>query len=163
MRYVLIGIALGGLLSCVSSPATIENWPAIAYPGFAEKIDRIAGVDGINCGLIDRTNSQKKVGTKGEISLAQNCVNKAISDGLPFKLGSIRIASTSYLYEVAVKPVTGDYWVIVFDRAMDDSENIHFVKRCKSLKVSLQTSEFVGDGCIDVSTDEWLSDIVEVE
>lgn len=163
MRYLSLIVAFGCLASCASSPATTENWPAVAYPGFTEKIDRLAGGGAVNCGFIDRTKSPKASGTKGELSFAQRCVNKAISDGRSLKVGSVRIAGTSYLFEVAVKPATGDYWVIAFDRAMDDSENSHFVKRCSSLNVNLQSAEFVGDNCIDVSTDDWLSDIVEVE
>lgn len=163
MRYLLLIICLSCLTSCMSSPAPIENWPAIAYQGFTEKIDRIAGEGAINCGLIDRVDSKKKAGLNGEISKSQKCANKAISDKLPFKVGTFRIASTSYLYEVVVKPVSGDYWVILFDRAMDDSGNLHFVKRCKSLSLNLQAADFIGDGCIDVSTDEWLADIPFIE
>jgi hypothetical protein len=159
MRYLFFILGLSGLLSCVSTPKAIENWPAIAYPGFTEKINRLAGESAINCGLIDRVDSQKKAGLNREISNAQKCVDKAISENLPFKVGSFRIATTSYLYEVAVKSNSSDYWVILFDRAMDDSENLHFVKRCKSLSLNLREADFMGDGCVDVPTDDWLSDI----
>lgn len=153
-------LGLSALLSCTTSPAPADKWPSIAYSGFTEKIDRIIGDGGINCGLLDRVDVKSKSSLGRTIAGAQKCVDHAISEKKPFKIGSFRSATTSYLYEVVALSNIGEYWIILFDRAMDESENLHFVRRCTSLRVDLNTAEFLGDGCSDVPTDEWLADII---
>ena len=161
MRNFFTVLSVATLTACTTAtpPEPPKDWPAIAYAGFIEKIDRLAGSGAVNCGLIDQVKGGSKAEIKSQIRTAQKCVDVSISSGTPFKVGSFRIASTSYLYEVATRSSTGEYWVVLFDRAMDGSENMHFVKRCKSLQANLWNGEYSGD-CTDVPTDVWLADII---
>lgn len=161
MRNFLTVLAVTALTACTTAtpPEPQKEWPQMACAGFTEKINRLAGGNAVNCGLIDQVKGGSKTEIQNQLWAAQKCVNTAIGSGTPFKVGSFRIASTSYLYEVVTLGNNGEYWVVLFDRAMDGSENMHFVKRCTSLKANILNADYSGD-CTDVPTDVWLADIV---
>lgn len=161
MRNFLTVLAVTALTACTTTnpPQPPKEWPGMAYAGFTEKINRLAGEDAVNCGLIDQVKGGDTAEIKRQLRAAQKCVDAAIGSGTPFKVGSFRIASTSYLHEVLTRGSTGEYWVVLFDRAMDGSENMHFVKRCTSLKADVLNGDYSGN-CTDVPTDAWLADII---
>lgn len=133
-------------------------WPQYAYPGFSEKIDRIAGSGAIDCGFYDRV-SRDSDSLKKERSGLSDCVVKSIEKGRTFKFGSVRIPTDSYAYEVLVLSPDNEFWTITFDLMLDGSNAIHWVKRCEWVNVDIKSLSYKGDVCREVSAEEWLSDI----
>ncbi len=148
------------LLAGCSSVEVYEHaaWPQYAYPGFSEKIDRIAGARAIDCGFYDLKGRDSKA-HRGMEKGFSDCVKKLIEEGKPFKVGSVRIPVDSYAYEILVYSAEKEYWIIVFDLMLDGSDAAHWVKRCESVKIKSQDLDYEGVGCRDVSNEEWMADI----
>lgn len=151
------------LVLLLGACASIEDyeshlWPKYAYSGFSEKIDRIAGGDAIDCGFYDLTQRNSNALKENAAGLS-DCVKASIKSDKPFKIGSVRIPVDSAAYEVLVYSPEKEYWTIVFDWMLDGSNAIHWVKRCDSVNVDVKSLSYKGEGCREVSAEEWLSDI----
>ncbi len=151
------------LVLLLGACASIEDyeshlWPQYAYPGFSKKIDRIAGNDAIDCGFYDRMLRDSESLKRKRRGLS-DCVKNSIKAGRSFKFGSVRIPADSYVYEVLVLSPEKEYWTITFDLMLDGSNAIHWVKRCDSVNVDVKSLSYKGEGCREVSAEEWLSDI----
>lgn len=150
------------LFACSTQKAEeSQQWPnEFGYVGFADKVDRTMGTATNNCGFIDRVNIRSNMPLEKKITRAQQCVSSFIKMGKPFKFGTFRTATTSYLYEVIFLTPDQWFWIVVFDRSMDGSENMHIIQRCKTIsEIDINTATYEGKHCVDVSTDEWLKDI----
>lgn len=152
------------LLSCTTAQrnASDENaWASFAYEGFGAKVGRLAGVDAIDCGVINQVNKADPVNKGNSIKKARACVEKGIANRVPFKYGTVRIPLDSYLFEALVYTPTKEYWIVHYDVMLDGTDNMHVVKRCKRIDLARSDSIFEGIDCVEVSTQEWLSDIPE--
>lgn len=152
------------LLSCATSQQSTPDgsaWASFAYEGFGAKVERLAGVDAIDCGVINQVNKADPVNKGNSIKKARACVDKSVVSGRPFKYGTVRIPLDSYLFETLVYTPTKKYWIVHYDVMLDGTNNMHVIKRCKRIDLARSDSIFEGADCVEVSTQEWLSDIPE--
>lgn len=152
------------LLSCATSQQTTPDgsaWTSFAYEGFGAKVERLAGTDAIDCGVINRVNKNDPVNKGNSVRKARACVEESVANGVPFKYGTVRIPLDSYLFEALVYTPSKEYWIVHYDVMLDGIDNMHVIKRCKQIDLARSDSIFEGVDCVDVSTVEWLSDIPE--
>lgn len=161
--FFIVPVALL-LLSCATSQQTTPDgnvWASFAYEGFGAKVERLAGGDAIDCGVINRVNKNDPINKGNSIKRARACVDKSVASGVPFKYGTVRIPLDSYLFEALVYTPTNEYWIVHYDVMLDGTDNMHVIKRCKRIDLARSDSIFEGVDCVNVSISEWLSDIPE--
>lgn len=152
------------LLSCATSQQTTPDgraWAFFAYEGFGAKVERLAGTDAIDCGVINQVNKSDPVNKGNSVKKARACVEKSVAGRVPFKYGTVRIPLDSYLFEALVYSPTNEYWIVHYDVMLDGTDNMHVIKRCKGIDLARSDSIFEGTDCVEVSTQEWLADIPE--
>jgi len=155
MKKIIISLVLGSLVGCATGDAAKSAaWKNIGYSGFAEKINRIAGDEAIDCGFYDSVNPKIKPPKK-----VSECIQGAVDKGLAFKYGTKRIPTDSLLYEVVLKDREGSYWNIVLDIMLDQSDITHDIKKCRNMKFDYEPLTYEGSSCEEVTAQEWLSDI----
>lgn len=152
------------LASCANNQAVISNteaWESFAYEGFGKKINRLAGADAVNCGVINQISKDDPVNNGNSLKKARACIEKSISQGATFKYATVKIPSDSYLFESLVFTPEKEFWIVHYDYILDGTSNMHVINRCKGLYLKKSDYTFQGIDCIEVPTSEWLSDIPE--
>lgn len=162
MRNVLIGIAITSLVGCsTQAPKKFDfaEWEPFGYDTLIEKVEELAGPNAINCGFVDALSGEQAAAKVVDRKLAQSqtCIDHAIKTKRPFKFGLVRIASTSYVWQMAIMTSELEYWNITYDYAIDGTGVQQFTKRCKDLDVDAVQAEFKGKDCTEVSLEEWLA------
>ncbi|MET0355689.1 MAG: hypothetical protein ABW044_02870 [Cellvibrio sp.] len=165
MRFVFFMVSAVLITSACTSapvkPSNTSNWVDFGYEGMAAKINRLAGVGSINCGIrnhIEPDDSVNKLLTPNE---SKACVKAAMKANTPFRYGSIKIPTDSYLFDALVLSSNGEFWTIKYDYMLDGSGNHHVIQRCKSASVEYAEMIYRGTDCQNVPTAEWLADIPE--
>lgn len=161
MRKLLLTLSITSLVACsapIQQNYNFPEWKPFGYKGLKDKVDRLAGPDAINCGFVDRLSNEKskiKI-ADNQLTLSQACIDQAIKNKRSFKYGSVRVASTSYLWEIVLLTPEQEFWKIIYDYSMDESGTLHFVKRCKSLAIDVSHARFDSKVCTEIPTKEWL-------
>lgn len=151
-------------IACTSQPVKqvdTSPWEAFGYKGMAEKINRLAGTNSINCGIRNHLEANDPVNTQMTPTDSRACVKAAIQSKTPFRYGSIRIPIDSFLFEALVLTNTGEYWLINYDSMIDGSGSLHDIDRCESMNFDYTTMSYSGLQCKSISAQEWLSDLTE--
>ncbi len=148
------------VISCSSAPVVYDRseWPAYGYPAFSKKINATSGADAINCGFYDLIHKSKPNGEKAWRESGQ-CIQYAVSAKQPFKVGSVRIPTDSYLYEILVFSPKKEYWLITLDAMVDGSDTQQRIKRCQNITFSSRHLLYEGVDCLEVSNDSWWPDL----
>ncbi len=162
MRNVLIGIAITSLVGCTTpAPKNFDfpEWEPFGYDTLVEKVEELAGPDAINCGFVDALSGEKSTVKLADRKLAQSqiCIDHAIKTKRPFKFGLVRIASTSYVWQMAIMTPELEFWSITYDYAIDGTGVQQFTKRCKELDIDAVRAEFQSKACTEVPLEEWLA------
>lgn len=162
MRNVLLGVAVASLAGCTTqAPESTDfpEWQSFGYETMVEKINGLAGPDAINCGFVDALSGVKSAMkiARGNLAKSQMCIDQAIKSKRPFKFGLVRIAGTSYLWEVVIMTPEQEFWRVMYDHAIDGTGTQQFTKRCKRLDIDAVRADIVDTGCTDVSMEEWFS------
>lgn len=160
----LLAITALSLTACATSPSkpvNTSNWEDFGYEGMAAKINRLAGTGSINCGIHNHMEPEDPVNKILTPQESKACIKAAMKAGTPFRYGSIRIPTDSFLFDALVRSSTGELWTIKYDYMIDGSSNHHFIKRCKSASVDYSNLTYEGVDCQDVTAGEWLADIPE--
>jgi hypothetical protein len=107
------------LAGCAAPPPRVENhpWKPMAYVGFAESIDRLAGPGAVDCGMYNLLGHEV---TRKAKRIAFDCVQAALGSRTPFKYGTLRIPIDSFATEVLVRSAEGTLWLIGHDQMIDD-------------------------------------------
>ncbi len=158
--FLLLSLAM--LSACALHATKAPNttlWDDFGYEGMAEKINRLAGKDSNNCGIRNYLEESDPVNKQITPSESRACIKKSMKAKQPFRYGSIKIPSDSYLFEAVLLSETGEYWIIKYDYMIDGSSNHHFIDRCKTIDVDYQALSFKGEECQEVTASDWLSDI----
>lgn len=160
MRSTLLVSTALILIACTSSPKpNTSPWQDFGYDGMAEKINRIAGTGSINCGIRNHIDPDDPVNSIMTPEQSTACVKKAIESKAPFRYGSIRIPTDSYLFEALVLSDSMEYWTIKYDYMIDGSSHQHIIQRCNSIAVDFKNMSYSGKDCHDVSDNDWFADI----
>ena len=150
--------------ACTSQPVKqvdTSPWEAFGYKGMAEKINRLAGTNSINCGIRNHLEANDPVNKQMTPIDSRACVEAAIQSKTPFRYGSIRIPIDSFLFEALVLTNTGEYWLINYDSIIDGSGSLHDIDKCESINFDYTTMSYSGLQCKSISAQEWLSDLTE--
>jgi hypothetical protein len=121
-------------------------WAPIAYEGFAEDVNAIAGEDAIDCGfhnLLEQGPWKAEAARKSTL----RCVQTAIERGEPFKYGTLRIPIDSLAFEVLARPRGGDYWLRTYDVMVDHTGTAQWTKQCKSVRLDMRHGWYEGLDC----------------
>lgn len=147
-------------VACTTTPVpNTSSWQDFGYEGMAEKINRISGPSAINCGIRNHIDPSDPVNSLATPAQSRACIKSAIESKTPFRYGSIRIPTDSYLFEALVLSETLEYWIIKYDYMIDESGHSHHIQRCKSVTVDYDNLSYTGNECHDVSDTDWFSDI----
>ena len=162
MRNVLIGMAITALTGCTTpAPKNFDfsKWEPFGYDTLVAKVEELAGAAAINCGFVDALSGEDAAAKLADRKLAQSqiCIDHAIRTQRPFKFGLVRIASTSYVWQMAIMTPELEFWSITYDYAIDGTGAHQFTKRCKDLDIDAVRAEFQGNECTDVPLGEWLA------
>lgn len=150
--------------ACTSQPAKqvdTSPWKTFGYEGMAEKINRLASSNSLNCGIRNHLEASDPVNTQMTPADSRTCVKAAIQSKTPFRYGSIRIPIDSFLFEALVLTNTGEYWLINYDSMVDGSGSLHDIERCEAVNFNYKTMTYSGVNCEPISAQDWLSDIPE--
>lgn len=164
MRALAIICSAVVLAAC--TPQVVKQWDtspwkAFGYKGMAAKINRLAGIDSLNCGIHNKLESNDPANSHMTQTDSRDCVKQSILTKTPFRYGSIRIPTDSYLFDVLVLSSTGEYWTVRYDAMLDGSGSAHFIERCNSVKINYSDLTYEGVDCQPAAAEEWLSDIPE--
>lgn len=153
MKKIILSFLIVALVACNlhKSEGQIHAWPKIAFAGFNEKIDQLAGGGTENCGFYDLTKAKQQDQYHAALTV---CVKSAVSRQQPFKLASVRIPVDSYAYEILVFTKEYEYWLITYDVMLDQSDANLWARVCK--KVSIDSTGYEGNDCVDENITEWL-------
>lgn len=162
MKKTILATLVVSLAAC-STPKSqrfdFPEWEPFGYDTLKAKVENLAGPNAVNCGFVDRLSFEKpdvKAANK-QLTKSQACVDQAMKKNQPFKFGSVRIATTSYVWQIALLTPEQEFWTITYDYAMDETGTQHFIKRCKGLAIDVKGADFDGENCIKLTTEEWLA------
>jgi hypothetical protein len=142
------GILLVALLWACTSFADRPGhgpWEPVAYVGFVESIDRLAGEGAIDCGMHDFVEKQL---TWSEKRAAYGCVQHALRTGVPFKYGSQRVPIDSIATEVVVRTPDSALWLITHDRMLGEEAQQQWNQTCRTVQVDRRTMIISRVDCI---------------
>lgn len=164
MRALLVILTAATLAACTTHTVKEPDktaWQAFGYKGMAAKINRLAGSNSFNCGIYNKLEPNDPVNKQMSVADSRACIKQSLNSKIPFRYGSIRIPTDSYLFDALILSSTGEFWTVRYDTMLDGSGSAHFIERCNSVKVDYSDLTYEGVDCKPVSTEEWLSDIAE--
>lgn len=162
MKKTILSTLIFSLTAC-STPKLqsfdFAEWKPFGYDTLKAKVENLVGPRAANCGFVDRLSYEKADIKEANRQLArsQTCINQAMKNNLPFKFASVRIATTSLVWQIALLSPNEEFWTVTYDYAIDETGTQHFVKRCKGLDIDVRSAHFIGKDCVELSTEEWLA------
>ncbi len=139
------------LCSCTFAIKTIdpESWKPT---GVAKQVRKYAGDAAIDCGFHDLLTE------KGRRTLRAGftCMRKAKRRQQAFIYGTYYIPIDSYAFEILMSDASGEYWHVVYDRMLGESDSQLWVRRCKTLEIYKLDLDYRVKDCKKMPFEEWL-------
>jgi hypothetical protein len=141
MRNAWLLLALPLICAAEEKPQASSGWKQVAYPGFVESIDALAGTSAVDCGWLNLMKTRPRGKTE---SAANACVQEALKSTTSFKFGVLRILADSQAYEVAVRTADGKLWLISYEVMLDGDAPQQSNQVCRG--ITLDEHTFIIDG-----------------
>jgi hypothetical protein len=132
----------------LASPlACAAEWKPVAYPGFVQSIDVLAGPTARDCGWLNLMETRPR----GKVErAAYDCVQAVLKGSAPFKFGAMRIFADSQKYEVVVRQADGKLWLISYEVMLEGEAPQQWNQVCRDISVE-ESLVIKGEECAEHS------------
>jgi hypothetical protein len=123
------------LVNCTNHNARVKTEPLSwqhCYQSFEKHIIELSGSDALNCGFFTQESANK------DKMKARDCLNLAIKQELPFRIGHKSFGYDSWFCDVAIHDNYGKLWSFFYDSDVTGSNSEHavlWVSECLDIDV----------------------------